>query len=167
MIGCGLTYLAMRGPGVIAPASGNVFFELPKKNGEPSDAFDRVKFEVDYIKHLATMCAAAVAFIAGYLKAQDDKPPTWMSSRALAAFILAACSCTAGYMLRNWWVIWQDKPLWQIRIDMALGWVTALVFFVGVVLLLLMCFRPLRAAANHALQTTGPATPVSRSSQLT
>lgn len=123
--------------------------EIPDPKGpfaKPPDrttAFDRVKFEVDFIKYLATMCAAAVAFISGYLKNQEDKPPAWMTGYALASFIVAACMCSLGYMLKTYEVIQQSKPLWHLYLDRTLGVVTDLAFIIGIGLTLAMCFRPL------------------------
>jgi hypothetical protein len=161
LMGSGLTYLVMHAPDADTAPSGDAFYQKPVQ----LNAFERLKFEVDYIKHLTTMCAAAIAFIAGYLKAQDDKPPAWMTSGALAAFILAACICTGGYALKNAWVIEQYKPVWQVWMDRAFGAVTDLVFLYGIAMLLIMCFRPLWAAApNRTLQQTGHETNASPSS---
>lgn len=123
---------------------------------EAKSPFDRVKFEVDYIKHLCTMCAAAVAFIAGYLKTQDDKPPAWMSSSALAAFIIVACICSLGYALKSTWVVTQQKPLLLVKMDLLFGIITDVFFTVGIVLLLCMCFRPLWGSSSSPNPNPNP-----------
>lgn len=107
-----------------------------------TSAFDRLKFEVDYIKYLSTLCIAAVAFIATYTK-NDAGPPSRMTGIALACFIVAACFCSFGYALKNGWVVTQHKPEWQVHLDLFFGVATLLVFMLGIVLLLAICLNPL------------------------